>query len=69
MMPYHPDKHEECICTDPAHGGKLWKCGVNSAACTASMMKCTWPECDCAVPSHAFSLHNRVAYCRNKEPR
>ncbi len=24
---------------------------------------CKWPKCQCHVPSHAFSMHNRVHYC------
>lgn len=68
-MPYHPTKDEECICTDNVHGGKLWKCGVNSKVCTASMLPCTYPNCDCTVPDFAMSMHNRVSYCRKKIPK
>lgn len=25
---------------------------------------CTWPKCDCKVPDYAFSMHNRVHYCK-----
>lgn len=24
---------------------------------------CTWPKCECEVPSYALSMHNRVDFC------
>lgn len=38
----------ECVCTNDAHGGKLWKCGTEECLCQATFKEhCQFPKCDC----------------------